>query len=297
MAMCLTPYYVKNNRYGIDADQISKIPVPCGRCPTCIERRTNQMVLRLTEQEKISTNAIFATLTYANEHCPITKNGFATLRKSDVQKFFKRLRFNTQNIDIKYYVVGEYGTTTRRPHYHAIIFNATETQITMAWGLGGTHYGKLTTNSIAYTCKYMAKQNVHRKQHGRDDRLPEFSLSSQGLGKNYIDKRGNWHKDDLNRNYAVIPGNIKVPLPRYFKEKIYDEHTRKSQSLQAQALSEEKELNYFTEFCQRRGYNSQSKDTADIARIIEEFEYEKKQRLDHKLRSYYQAQEKNRQKL
>jgi len=286
MATCLTPYYVKNNRYGIDAEQVSKIPVPCGRCPTCIERRTNQWVLRLTEHEKVSRSSLFITLTYSTDHVPITNNGFLTLSKTDVQKFFKRLRKHHKGDPIKYYLVGEYGTSTRRPHYHAIIFNVSMDAITKAWQMGETHSGQLTTNSIAYTCKYMAKQTVHRKKHGRDDRLPEFSLCSKKLGLTYVDKRGDWHKDDLERNYAVMPGGVKVPLPRYYKERLYSEDQRKKQGLLAKFLEAEKEDEVRSAYVIRTG------DQSDDG-----FRSFQKAVLDAKLEHYPKMQEKNRKKL
>lgn len=54
------------------------------------------------------------------------------LDKTDVQKFIKRLRFNINqyvkksvisgDAAIRYYCIGEYGGTTKRPHYHLLFF-------------------------------------------------------------------------------------------------------------------------------------------------------------------------------
>ena len=71
----------------------------------------------------MSSSAYFVTLTYDNNHVPISEHGFPTLCKRDFQLFMKRLRFNT-GVKIKYYVAGEYGSTNHRPHYHAVIFGA-----------------------------------------------------------------------------------------------------------------------------------------------------------------------------
>lgn len=62
-------------------------------------------------------------------------NAVGVLSKSDVQKFFKRLRryieydkerllsdLPSEERKFRYYVCGEYGPTTLRPHYHGIIF-------------------------------------------------------------------------------------------------------------------------------------------------------------------------------
>ena len=47
------------------------------------------------------------------------KNNPIILKKSDFQKFIKRLR---KDYDIKYFACGEYGDKTLRPHFHAILF-------------------------------------------------------------------------------------------------------------------------------------------------------------------------------
>lgn len=246
---CISPYYVKNNRFGIDANSISKIPVPCGRCPNCIERRVNEWILRLKTEELQSSSSYFITLTYDTDHVPITKNGYMTLEKTDLQKFWKRLRKLQPDHKVKYYAVGEYGTIRKRPHYHAIVFNTTPENIAKAWTLGATHHGTLTNNSVAYTVKYMAKPYVHYKAHGRDDRAPEFANMSKGLGANYLTKaKIEWHRADLNRNFAQVVNGIKMPLPRYLRERLYTEEERKKQAALAQKLNEQaqkdKKLDY-----------------------------------------------------
>jgi len=45
-----------------------------------------------------------------------------SLSKKDFQLYMRRLRFDAGK-GLKYYVCGEYGTKSNRPHYHAIIFN------------------------------------------------------------------------------------------------------------------------------------------------------------------------------
>lgn len=87
-----------------------RVPVPCGRCPPCKQRRVNEWVFRLMQEDKNSVSAHFVTLTYDTRFVPISENGFMTLKKSDFQDFMKRLRFNTGIQGIKYYAVGEYGS-------------------------------------------------------------------------------------------------------------------------------------------------------------------------------------------
>lgn len=221
---CITPFTV-TKKTG------QKVHVPCGKCPDCKGRRTSGWSFRLMQQERISMSAQFITLTYDTNHVPITRNGYMSLRKCDLQKFFKRLRKN-HSVQctsgsmpaIKYYAVGEYGGKTKRPHYHAILFNADITLIQKSWQLGSVHYGTVTGASVGYTLKYMQKESKI-PMHRNDDRLREFSLMSKGLGENYLTQAMvRWHHaDPINRMYVTTDQGQKVSMPRYYKEKIYVE--------------------------------------------------------------------------
>jgi hypothetical protein len=227
--------------------------VPCGRCVDCKKRRISGWSFRLVQECRVSSSALFITFTYDDDHVPLSEKGYQTLDKTDIQKFFKRLRKlhdkrygkqekntsstnrgarGTLNVSnrIKYYVCGEYGTRTARPHYHAICFNANVRDIEKAWAIGrlsigNIHVGEVNEQTIGYTLKYIAKDRKVPLWEG-DDRQPEFSLMSKGLGKSYLtEQRIKWHKNDLlNRMYCVTPGDIKLAMPRYYKEKIYTKH-------------------------------------------------------------------------
>lgn len=156
------------------------IPVPCGKCADCLKRRVSGWSFRLMNEEKKSSSAFFLTLTYDTKHVDITKNGFMTLNKKHMQDFMKRLRKRNQE-KLKYFLVGEYGGKTKRPHYHLILFNAVLDTVQPAWELGSVHYGLVTGASVGYTLKYMMKPSKI-PMHKNDDRLKEFSLMSKGLG-------------------------------------------------------------------------------------------------------------------
>lgn len=177
---CITPFtFLDKNRIVCSA--------PCGRCPACYKRRISAWSFRLLQEDKRSTSAMFLTLTYNNEHLPRTKRNFATLDKTHLQKFFKRLRKRNEN-KLKYYACGEYGSTNHRPHYHIVLFNAKTDTIQPAWTnpenglhIGSIHYGAVNGASVGYTLKYMSKQGKI-PMHKNDDRQPEFSLMSKGIG-------------------------------------------------------------------------------------------------------------------
>jgi len=222
-----------------------QIPFPCGKCPECLKRRASGWSFRLIKEELRSTSALFVTLTYSPDYVLrfikdetytiMSKNHFLTLNKKHVQLFFKRLR-KLQKDRIKYYAVGEYGSDNSRPHYHLILFNSTMDNVLKAWALddpitrepvpfGSVYFGDVRGASVGYVLKYMTKLNKI-PEHKNDDRQKEFSLMSKGLGSNYLtEKMVKWHHDDLtNRSYVTTDDNKKISMPRYYKNKIYDEY-------------------------------------------------------------------------
>lgn len=249
--MCDFPFYVKNPRYPVYSNE-PKIPVPCGKCPPCQARRTSNWTFRLQKEDEISLSSLFVTLTYDTDHVPISERGFMTLDKSDVQKFFKRLRKQQiertgNRLRIRYYLAGEYGSKTFRPHYHLILFDCLiPDQIHEIWGLGECHLGQVTGASIGYTCKYINKGKII-PMHKNDDRLPEFSLMSKKMGSSYLTPEMiNWHKQDINRCYVVTKEGLKLSLPRYYRDKIYDEQEKKIQAenVAQRAIESENEARY-----------------------------------------------------
>ena len=223
MAQCLTPFYRRD---------LPETPLPCGKCAECYKRRVSGWSFRLQKEGLHCSSSYFVTLTYNTDVVPITEKGFMSLKKSDVQKFFKRLRKTTK--ELRYYVCGEYGGKTLRPHYHAIIFNANIRDIEKAWSLqgnelGNIHVGEVSEASIGYTLKYMCKPPLI-PMHKNDDRQKEFSLMSKGIGKQYLtDNMKKWHKNDLvNRMYCNLPEGKKITMPRYYKDKIYTQGERKT---------------------------------------------------------------------
>lgn len=227
MGVCINPFPLCH-----DGKEFS---VNCGKCPPCMARRISQWSVRLVNEGKRHMSAAFVTLTYAPEHCPVTEKKFMTLKKKDLQNFFKRLRkrherYNISNI--KYFAAGEYGTHTKRPHYHCIIFGAISDVIPLAWSLdrepiGFVHIGSVSEASIGYTLKYINKK-AWRKFHYNDDRLPEFQLFSKGLGSNYLtDSIRRWHLSDISKRYYVpLMDGRKVSMPRYYRDKIYNDEEK-----------------------------------------------------------------------
>lgn len=110
MLRCPNPKYVRGVSY------------PCGKpdCLVCMSNKVSEITSRV-RVELVRSQAYFITLTYDDDHLP----GFGVDYDLMLQ-FFKlsRLRFPYlfDKTGFKYILVGEYGGTFHRPHYHLLFF-------------------------------------------------------------------------------------------------------------------------------------------------------------------------------
>lgn len=217
------------------------VDVPCGKCNFCLQNRRKEWSFRLQKELRYHTSAKFITLTYDDDNLPTmeyeSKYGSfprGILVKKDLQNFFKRLRKKQAKITdqkIKYYAVGEYGTKTCRPHYHAIVFGIDPRlyhRIQEAWSIyhqddkdrstgvyvpiGQVDVGSVTANSIDYVTKYV----VNRYDYEPELPAP-FSLISNGIGLQHLRTNESHYKtEDTVRNER----GYKQVMPRYYRDKL-----------------------------------------------------------------------------
>ena len=247
---CPTPISIRDKSDANPKGKASKrLTVPCGKCGNCRRARRNQWAFRLQQELKDSENAYFITLTYSDERLPQFVNNKtgevkSNLIKEDLQKFIKRLREKTYRQTgqrkFRYYAVGEYGTETDRAHYHLIGFNINRNildQLDDIWGHGHTHIGTVNEGSILYVAKYHVNRNMNNElEEGQigyynkqefiieeGTRQPEFATMSKrpAIGHGYIKRNYNWHVDNLNS--YVIQNGYKKAIPRYYKDKIFQD--------------------------------------------------------------------------
>jgi hypothetical protein len=107
------------------------IQLPCGRCIGCRLEYSRQWANRLMLEREYHDSAYFVTFTYNDffvprAYYPDPETGEAltslTLSKVHWQLLMKRVRKMFPDDQLRFYVSGEYGTDTMRPHFHAIIF-------------------------------------------------------------------------------------------------------------------------------------------------------------------------------
>lgn len=256
-----------------------RITVPCGNCGQCLSNKRNDWSFRLKEEWRDSLTSYFVTFTYNDHNIPKIDIPFgdndtltlSVLNKEDIQLFFKRLRKRQEKAKkvsmseiinkvyrdewkpIKYYLVGEYGPKTYRPHYHALIFNLypelvtvldrrineetgeinVQCELTNIWNKGFTEIGSVTPGSIHYVTKYfLTKYSDDPLMQTLHEISPQFTLMSRGgkkrkdgtqqhgIGYSYIDRAESFHKADITA-FTVISDGYRQNLPRYYREKIY----------------------------------------------------------------------------
>lgn len=212
-----------NVTLGLQPNDGQSLQLPCGNCLGCRTARAQAWALRCQLELQEHRNAIFTTITYADEHKPLT------LDKAHLSAFVKKLR-KTASDRLRFFASGEYGETTNRPHYHAIIYGLSEREIPQleaAWQKGHIDADKATPANIAYTAGYCSKKIGYRRlSHERVDAntgevyqwQPPFIQMSRnpGIGNIARDKYLNaW------RLYAIKDGH-KMSVPRYFKQKWKD---------------------------------------------------------------------------
>lgn len=198
---------------------LAELSLPCGRCIGCRMAAAKSWSLRCRLELMRHEAAAFVTLTYDQANLP------STLEKRDLQLFFKRLR--KANGPFRFFACGEYGERGARPHYHGILFgihHSSRDLIGDTWGLGRTHTGTVTPDSIAYVAGYTFKkcgvESQKRITECDEDGVvtyeyqPPFIQMSRrpGIGG---DARSRFTQSW--RSYAVLDG-VKMPVPRFLHE-------------------------------------------------------------------------------
>ena len=199
-------------------------------------------------------SSYFCTFTYDDEHVPRTfypdpETGEAlpalTLKKRDFQLLMKRIRKRFEADKIRFFMAGEYGSETFRPHYHAIIFGLhlddlipyktvreggeyytyyNSPSLQECWPYGYVVVGEVTWESCAYTARYVMKKMKGKEAEFYDKHniQPEFTLMSRrpGIARQYYDENPNLYDFDK-INISTPKGGRSFRPPRYF-DKLYD---------------------------------------------------------------------------
>ncbi len=154
----------------------------------------------------------------------------------------KRLRKQYAGKTIRFYHCGEYGEKTRRPHYHALLFNFdfpdkrlhqckneqklyTSKECSRLWPWGFSLLGALTFQSAGYVARYIMKKQLGNQSQRHYEHIdqetgeifqiaPEYTTMSRagGIGDQWIAK---FWKDVYPEDFVVINGTKHRPPVSY----------------------------------------------------------------------------------
>lgn len=219
----------------------TKMFIPCGQCIACRLKRAREWAHRCVHEASLYTDNCFLTLTYNDDNLIWTDKG-PTLYHRHFQLFMKKLRKRHPDLNIRYFMCGEYGEQFSRPHYHACIFGYafpdrkpykrsgsfmlyTSEEVSSLWEYGFNTIGELNFDTACYCARYVMKKvtgekaNAHYGNDGINNdvksRTPEYCTMSRrpGIGRAWYEK---YRNDLYNSDVCVTnPSFISKP-PKYY---------------------------------------------------------------------------------
>lgn len=246
-----------------------ELSLPCGQCIGCRLERSRQWAVRCMHEAQMHEYSCFITLTYDDESVPVD----GSLRYSDYQQFMKRLRARATRArqrrlrgntvkelrhesdigrnderclfserEIRFYMAGEYGETTGRPHFHAILFGVffadrtpigrspagddlfTSATLADVWNRGHVSLGDANFKTAAYVARYCCSKvtgelaDEHYKRVSSDGEVywiqPEFNHMSlkPGIGVPWFKK---FWRDVYPSDTVIVNGRECKPPKSY----------------------------------------------------------------------------------
>lgn len=203
---------------------VGNVPFGCGQCLPCRVNRRRQWMWRQYLESLCHDENCFVTLTYNEKHLP--KDG--SLEKDVVSVWIRSLRDAIRPKRIRYFVVGEYGEKTYRPHYHATLFGVSwlskiprgsdyetfATTVDRCWGKGFTSVAEFNELTAQYVAGYVVKKLGDQKDELLQGRVPEFARMSNrpGIGAGAVCKIAERIRADSPAVWrAILNGERDVP--------------------------------------------------------------------------------------
>lgn len=244
------------------------IVVPCGQCLGCRLERSRQWANRMMMELEYHEVAYFLTLTYNDENVPVHQYydqscvdqdtgevvgdikffDSLSLEPKHMTDFIKRLRrsqeYHYGKHDFMYFLCGEYGSQTQRPHYHAIVYDLVipdlqpfgnskagkypyfrSDYLDKIWKYGFVGVCNVSWETCAYVARYILKKQLGDAAQYYDtfNLVPEFVRMSlkPAIGLRYYED----HKDNIYEydelQFKTAMRGIACKPPKYFDTK-YD---------------------------------------------------------------------------
>lgn len=209
--------------------------IPCGQCIGCRQARAVEWSRRCCHEASLYERNIFVTLTYDDVWLPAD----GSLVPRHLQLFIKRLRkaatydetVVSSGTGVRFFACGEYGESTGRPHYHALLFNCglnnlyqvgkdlySSDTLARLWPFGAHKIGTVTGASAGYVAKYQLKSGP--QEYCDDDgvvlRKPFLRMSRRpGIGSRWLAR----YREDLRSGFLVADGS-RTRIPRAYLKRL-----------------------------------------------------------------------------
>lgn len=226
------------------------IALPCGRCIGCRLARASQWATRIAHEASLYSHNSFLTLTYSDAFLPSDES----VSVRELQLFMKRLRKHFEPAKIRFVGCGEYGSVTKRPHYHVILFNQGFAQdrqpwrksqsghvlfrsptLEKLWPYGNSEIGSVTAQSGGYVARYTLKKMfgdnevsraAYQRQRVNEETgeveewsvAREFFISSRrpGIGAGWFER---FKGDAFPSDFVVLDGQ-KKSVPDFYRRRL-----------------------------------------------------------------------------
>lgn len=242
---CLKPLKIPNPRYnnsdkddryikiseheerightGNDDDHIDQyIYVPCGKCANCNKTRASGWRLRLLAQLIESGDSSFITLTLSPKYYDEVRSEPRKYINMFIDRLRKKIGYRP-----KYFIISELGESTKRFHFHGILFGVSRTLFSKLVLSDIWKYGFVGDDFIGpgdvRTCAYMTKYLIKPQ----DPNFKPTLCVSPGLGKSLISSlKVSDLFDGADIDSRVFLFGRHFSLPPYLKNKVLSEDIR-----------------------------------------------------------------------
>ena len=239
------------------------LKLKCRKCPSCKLQYAQEWALRLWHETQMHEQSCFVTLTYSDENLP----KYEALVHRDFQLFFKRLRRKHPDKKLSYFMCGEYGDGTHRPHYHALIFGYfppdaefhrssmgnryyKSEELDDRWQKGFTDTSYATFQNAGYVARYCLKKQI--PQEDTQDRYTYLDINDDlqvrpfeyvrmstrpSIGESWAKK---WAYQWADQGLCRDPDGHAMPVPNLYLKRLKDEWPEKYEEL---CLKRRKKIN------------------------------------------------------
>lgn len=213
----------------------------CGQCMPCRLNKRREWTHRILLEANLRSDNAFVTLTYDDDHMPKDMS----LDPKHVQDWLKRFRKAIEPARVRYFIVGEYGDETQRPHYHAALFGfptclygqsrnwlnrccSNCELVRETWRFGKVFLGTLEPHSAQYVAGYVTKKMTGKNDERLRGRYPEFARMSlrPGIGADFMHEvASSLLEFNLDTSEVDVPSTLRhgkkeLPLGRYLTKKL-----------------------------------------------------------------------------